>query len=81
MLNTESRLAAAIIWLAILALGLPMAANLAGAGHAVRGLDLSPAARDAAAAKGIAVDLGREVRVVFMSDLGTERGRVSSAVP
>jgi hypothetical protein len=33
------------------------------------------------AAKGIAVDLGREVRVVFMSDLGTERGRVSSAVP
>jgi len=33
------------------------------------------------AAKGIAVDLGREVRVVFMSDLGAERGRVSSAVP
>jgi hypothetical protein len=33
------------------------------------------------AAKAIASDLGREVRVVFMSDLGTERGRVSSAVP
>ncbi|MFO1069883.1 MAG: 3-hydroxyisobutyrate dehydrogenase [Geminicoccaceae bacterium] len=36
-------------------MGLPMAVNLAKAGHAVRGLDLSQAARDAAAAAGIAV--------------------------
>ena len=36
-------------------MGLPMAANLAAAGHAVRGFDLVPAACEAARAKGIAV--------------------------
>jgi 3-hydroxyisobutyrate dehydrogenase len=36
-------------------MGLPMAVNLARAGHAVQGFDLVPAAREAAAAGGIAV--------------------------
>ena len=35
-------------------MGLPMAKNLAGAGHAVTGFDLGPASLGAAAAAGIA---------------------------
>jgi 3-hydroxyisobutyrate dehydrogenase len=47
----------AVAWIGLGNMGGPMAANLVGAGHTVRGFDLSPAAAAAAAALGVtAVD-------------------------
>ena len=42
-----------IAWIGLGHMGAPMAAHLVSAGHAVRGVDPVPAARDAAAARGI----------------------------
>jgi len=44
-------------------MGRPMARNLVGAGHAVRGWDLAPANREAAAADGVAVADGQAAAV------------------
>jgi 3-hydroxyisobutyrate dehydrogenase len=45
----------AIAFIGLGNMGCPMAANLAKAGHSVRGFDLAPGARSAAAAVGVAI--------------------------
>ncbi|MCR2827223.1 NAD(P)-dependent oxidoreductase [Microbacterium sp. zg.Y909] len=44
-----------IAWIGLGHMGAPMAAHLVSAGHTVRGVDPSPAAREAAAARGIQI--------------------------
>lgn len=57
-----------IAWLGLGRIGLPMAARLAAAGFAVKGFDIDPARRSAAAARGIMIsETLQGVQLVFTS--------------